>query len=236
MKKRTVNNNGITICDSIVMSVRKKRTDVRTLTAVLIAISGYIAVIMSFLGMFSLQFSAFPLIAAAFIFSAFYITLTVISKKALWIYAASILVFAGAAYKFRRTLTLGFKFVYNVIYRQSYHTDVAYYKDLEPDDERKAVTILLIFGIWLLASVIYYFTIGRPNPILPLLVTFPVVEIGLYNGIEIPIIWGMLFMVCSASLTSRPPRPRISPMNVPKIPRLVSRLGTTSANWAWPTA
>ena len=59
--------------------------------------------------------------------------------------------------------------------------------------ERDAVTTLFVFYMWLLARyVIYFFTICRPNPILPLLVTFPAIEIGLYNGIEISVFWEFL--------------------------------------------
>ena len=49
-----------------------------------------------------------------------------------------------------------------------------------------------------------------------------------------PIIWGMLSMVLAASLTSNPPRPRMRPMKVPRMPRLVKSPGITSANCAWP--
>ena len=201
MKNRSENNNnGIIICDSIVMSVRKKKTDLRLPVAVMLALCGYISVIMSFLGMFSLNYSRAALVTAVCGFSLFYIILTLTGGRALWGYAGSILVFTAAALRKRRYIREGFKFVYNIIYRKAYHTDISYYKYVEADDERKAVTILLVFGVWLLAAVIYYFTISRPNPVLPLLVTFPVIEVGLYNGIEIQVFWGMLVVAYWLSL------------------------------------
>lgn len=191
-KNRKTNANGITICDSIVMSVRKKRHDFRFPLALFIAVCGFTAVIMSFLGMFHLVYDRKSLMLAAVGFSAFYIMLTVLNRKALWVYAASAVVFAGVAYKKLGTIVEGFKFTYNVIYEQTYHTNTAYYNNLSAKNEKAAVTTMLIFAVWMLAIVIYYFTICRPNPILPLMITFPIIEIGLYNGIKMPIFWGML--------------------------------------------
>jgi len=186
------NANGISISDSIIMSVRTKRWTLRVPIMVLIAVCGFTSVIMSFLGMFPLNYNRTALAVAASCFSAFYITLTLLNKKALWVYAFSAIVFAGTAYRYLDTIIEGFKFVYNVIYKCSFNTNNDYYKFVKHKNEYHDTTVLLIFTVWLLAIVIYYFTIYRPNPILPLLVTFPIIEIGLYNGIEIPIFWGML--------------------------------------------
>lgn len=193
MKRKAIQNaNGITICDSIVMSVKRKRPNFRKLESVLIAVMGFTSVIMSFLGMFDFNFDAGKVAVAAVLFSAFYITLILIARKALWVILYSIGVFAFAAYKMIDKITNGFKFVYNIIYRDSFHTEINYYKYVKPSMEEESVTVLFIFAIWLMALVIYFFTIYRPNPILPLLVTFPVIEVGLYNGIEIPVFWGIM--------------------------------------------
>lgn len=193
MKNNNINNkNGITICDSIIMSVKNKRPYMRRLESVIIAVIGFVSVIMSFFGMFSFVYNKGAVITAAVFFSLFYITLILINRKALWIIAASLLLLTGAAVKMLDDITEGFKFVYNVIYKESLKNDINYYKYVDFDNEEKATTILLIFGIWLIAFVIYFFTIYHTNLILPLIVTFPIIEIGLYNGIAIPIFWGML--------------------------------------------
>lgn len=193
MKNNNINNkNGITICDSIIMSVKNKRPYMRRLESVIIAVIGFVSVIMSFFGMFSFVYNKGAVITAAVFFSLFYITLILINRKALWIIAASLLLLTGAAVKMLDDITEGFKFVYNVIYKESLKNDINYYKYVDFDNEEKATTILLIFGIWLIAFVVYFFTIYHTNLILPLIVTFPIIEIGLYNGIAIPIFWGML--------------------------------------------
>jgi transglutaminase domain-containing protein len=193
MKKHTVqNSNGIIIYDSIVMSVKKKRPDLRKFESVVIAVIGFVSVIMSFLGMFSFNYSVPKVVGAAVFFSVFYIALTLINRKLIWIVAASLVAFAALAFKMMERITDGFKFVYNVIYREAFHSDINYYKHVKPPMEEDSTTTLFIFGIWLIALVIYFFTIYHPNLILPLLVTFPVIEIGLYNGIKIPVFWGML--------------------------------------------
>lgn len=193
MKKHTVqNSSGIIIHDSIVMSVKKKRPDLRKFEAVVIAVIGFVSVIMSFLGMFSFNYNVPKVVGAAVFFSVFYIVLTLVNRKLLWAVAASLVAFAALAFKMIDKITDGFKFVYNVIYKESFHSDINYYKYIKPSMEEDATTTLFIFGIWLIAFVIYFFTIYHPNLILPLLVTFPVIETGLYNGIKIPIFWGIL--------------------------------------------
>ena len=68
MKRKNIqNNSGIEICDSIVMSVKKKREDLRKPAAVLIAVIGFVSVIMSFLKMFDLPLSRRLLFCQLFI-------------------------------------------------------------------------------------------------------------------------------------------------------------------------
>ncbi|MBQ8959770.1 MAG: transglutaminase domain-containing protein [Ruminococcus sp.] len=193
MKKKARNNsNGIQICDSIVMSVKKRRPNYRMAEAVIIAVIGYVSVIMSFLTMFDFTYSRTTVFVAGAIFSFVYIILSVIGKKGAWIITASLFVAMVMAYRVVDTLALGFKYVYNVIYHAAYHTDISYYKALKPRFEENSVTLFFIFMMWILAVVIYFFTIYRPNPFLPLLATFPIIEIGLYYGIEISVFWGIL--------------------------------------------
>ena len=54
-KISSVNTNGINICDSIVMSVKKRRVNLRQLESVGIALTGFVSVIMAFLSMFDFK-------------------------------------------------------------------------------------------------------------------------------------------------------------------------------------
>ena len=57
MKRKNIQNkNGITISDSIVMSVKKKHDNYRKPFSAAIALIGYISIIMAFLGMFSFNY------------------------------------------------------------------------------------------------------------------------------------------------------------------------------------
>lgn len=201
-KKVTQNNNGIMICDSIVMSVRKKRPDIRKSEAVVIAVTGFVSVIMSFLGMFDFNYNKSQFVLTAALVSLLYITVAIIGKKSLWIMLVSAAAFVGMAYKKINVLADGFRFIYNIIYSDSYHTEIHYYKSLNPLVEEESVTLFFLFCLWLLAMIIYFFTIYHPNPILPLLATFPILETGLYNGIEIPIFWGVMTIAYWLALLS----------------------------------
>ena len=193
-KKVTKNTNGIVICDSIVMSVKKKRPDLRSVEAVGIALIGYISAAMAFLTMFDFNYSRIALLLSAFVFASVYITLALIGKKGAWIAAATVIPAMLFAVRIIDYISLGYKYMYNVIYKTSFHTQISYYKHLKPDMERISLTAFFVFVMWILAIVIFIFTVYRPNAIPPLIVTFPMVEIGLYNGIKISVFWGILLV------------------------------------------
>jgi len=185
-------NNGIAICDSIVMSVKKKRINLRRPESIIIAVMGYISVIMAFLGMFEFRYEKALTVNAAVIFSGIYILISLTGKKSGWLVGLTALVGAYLIYKNSEDIVSGFQYVYNIIYKDSYHTDINYYKHMVPALEKQCTTAFFVAVEWLLALVIYYFTIAHPNPVLPLLVTFPIIEVGLFNGIELPVFWGVL--------------------------------------------
>lgn len=193
-KKKKIQQNtcGITVCDSIVMSVKKKQLNLRKLESVIIALTGYISAIMVFLRMFDLKYEHISLFISAVLFSAIYILLSLWGKKALWIITISICAAGTIIWQAIDTIAMGYKFVYNTIYQESYHTEIEYYKFLDHRLEEESVTAFLISAVWLLAVIIYIFTIYHPHPIPPLLIVFPIIEIGMYNGLEVNIFWGMM--------------------------------------------
>ncbi len=193
-KKNLQNDNGITICDSIVMSVKKKRFNMRKAEAVAIAVIGYVSAIMSFIGMFDFNFNHKSVAFSAVFFSIVYIFLALTAKKTIWIVWATFIAGCAVSYKMIDTLSMGYKYVFNVIYRKAMYTDIDYYKFLRPEFEESSVTTLFVVGTWGLAIIIYMFTVYHPNSIPPLIVTFPLIETGLYNGIEISVFWGMLLV------------------------------------------
>lgn len=191
-KRKKENNNGIAICDSIVMSVKTKKQDRRRLESVLIAVIGFAAPILAFFSMFEFDIEPAPLIAASILFSLFYITVSIIGKKGLWAYLGSVILFIALSARYLDDISLGFKYAYNTIYKTSFHTKIEYYKFLRYGLEEEKLKIFFIFAVWLLAIVIYYFTISKPNVVMPLIVTFPIIEVGLYNGVEISVFYAVL--------------------------------------------
>ncbi len=191
-KKQKQNLSGIRVCDSIVMSVKNRNINLRRIEAFIIAVVGYISTIMVFLTMFDFNYNKTPVIISAVIFSVVYILLSNLGKNALWLIIASIGGVGAIFWKMMNSITLGYKFVYNTIYKASYHTEINYYKFLDSTIEAESITTFFIFGIWVLAIIIYVFTIYHPNPLPPLLTAFPILEIGLYNGIDVSIFWGMM--------------------------------------------
>ncbi|MBO7474019.1 MAG: transglutaminase domain-containing protein [Ruminococcus sp.] len=201
-RKQTQNSNGISISDSIIMSVKHKNSNPRKPFSVIITLIGFISFIMAFLSMYALPFNKGNVLFASLCILAFYITISVIGGKTLWLYLASFLFFIFAVYKKSKLLKSGYKFVYNFIYKVTFEKDIDYFKELKPSLMIPSITAIVIFVIWFVAMVMCFFTICRPNPVLPLLVTFPLLEIGLYNGVTISPFWGMLCIAYWLALLS----------------------------------
>ncbi len=191
-KTNTTNYNGIVICDSITMSVKKKKADIRKLYAVIISVIGFVSVIASFLYMFDFNYSRSSVINAALLFSLAYITINLFKKRTMWIVGGTFLIFLYFVYKNIGDIVKGYKFVYNVIYGICHLTEVKYFKYLDYDFEEQCITTFFVFCVWLIALVVYTFTMTKPNPIPVLLVTFPLMEAGFYNGRNVPILLGIL--------------------------------------------
>ena len=112
MKRKNIqNSNGITISDSIVMSVKQKHPSMRKLFSVVITLIGMLSVIMAFLGMFHFRYEKSTVVTAFICFAALHILVAVRGQKLLGVYFISVLSFLFLAYRKSATLVMGFKFV-----------------------------------------------------------------------------------------------------------------------------
>ena len=84
MKRKNIqNSNGITISDSIVMSVKQKHPSMRKLFSVVITLIGMLSVIMAFLGMFHFRYEKSTVVTAFICFAALHILVAVRGQKLL---------------------------------------------------------------------------------------------------------------------------------------------------------
>lgn len=195
-KSKTNINSGVLINDSIILSLEKKQKNNRPFLITIIAILGFGAVINSFFSMFPLNFDVVRVYIAAILFSAIDIFISLKKGKTLWIIPAMFAVFGLAVYFVFDKIVFGYKCTYNAIYKISNYTNIDYYREVSKHKNQQldSVTIFLIAVIFLIAFIIYFFTIYKANPIAIVAVTFPVIEIGLYHGIELSVFWGILLI------------------------------------------
>ncbi len=208
MKKENLNISGIKINDSITMSVRHRHKNLRELEAIIIALCGYAGIIMFFLNTFVIPFDRQTIFVFSLLFAVIYSAVSTIRGKASWIFLVSIGIMLFGAYNYYRQIKTGFYLVFNIMYKKFTDTGINYFKSVSLIHSEQNITIFLIFAVWLLALVIFFFTIYRPNILAIIAVTFPIVEICLYYGIEVPVIWTSVIMgywfavlsVCSSDL------------------------------------
>ena len=80
-KKNKQNLNGISISDSIVMSVKRKNANYRKPYSAAIAVIGFVSILMSFLGMFKFQYDGKKLFFAAVALTAFILHCLSLAEK-----------------------------------------------------------------------------------------------------------------------------------------------------------
>lgn len=195
MKKEVKNISGIKINDSIKMSVKKKRKNFRGFEALIIAYCGFIGIIMFFLSTFDIPFDRHSVLISSIIFSAVYgIISSVKGKTALVFFPSGLLIFLVGILKYYEQIKTGFFLVFNIMYKRLTDTGINYFKSISPINSQHNITLFLIFIIWFLAFIIFFFTVYRPNILIILASTFPLIEICLYYGIEVPILWTSLMI------------------------------------------
>lgn len=194
MKKENLNLSGIKINDSITMSVRHRRKNFRELESLFIALCGYSGIILFFLNTFTIPFDSQTILIFSVIFALLYGTASTLRGKAMWIFPLTFAVMGLGAFRYYNQIKSGFCLVFNIMYKKFTDTGINYFKSVSPLHTEYNITIFLIFAVWILSAVIFFFTIYRPNILIIIAVTFPIIEICLYYGIEVPVIWTALTM------------------------------------------
>ena len=82
-------------------------------------------------------------------------------------------------------ITTGLQYFINTIYENAYHTEIAYFQIKSSISETESVSFLLCCVGGLLACFFSYFTIRRPQFLLPALLSFLLLEPGLYLGLPL---------------------------------------------------
>ncbi|MGN0677810.1 MAG: transglutaminase family protein [Ruminococcus sp.] len=192
MKKENINLSGIKINDSITMSVRHRRKNLRELESLFIALCGYSGIIMFFLNTFTIPFDIQTVLIFSVIFALLYGTATALRGKAMIIFPVTFALMGFGAFRYYSQIKSGFCLVFNIMYKKFTDTGINYFKSVSPLHTEHNITIFLIFAVWILSAVIFFFTVYRPNILVIVAVTFPIIEMCLYYGIEVPVIWTVL--------------------------------------------
>ena len=192
MKKENINLSGIKINDSITMSVRHRRKNLRELESLFIALCGYSGIIMFFLNTFTIPFDSQTVLIFSVLFALLYGTATALRGKAMIIFPVTFALMGFGAFRYYSQIKKGFCLVFSIMYKKFTDTGINYFKSVSPLHTEHNITVFLIFAVWILSAVIFFFTVYRPNILVIVAVTFPIIEMCLYYGIEVPVIWTVL--------------------------------------------
>ncbi len=176
--------NGITITDSLSLTINSTRFLNPKLILILISLSGIIGFTVSFLSLFNFDCNIKILsltIAAAFIF--FSAIFMFPSKSKLMLIPVYFLIGAGI-YRHIKSIVHGYGIFINTIAHvlKIIKPEYSYYMIPDTVDQNACVTTFLVFLFIVIISIICYNTIVKPRFIFVFCCTFPFIEIGLYFG------------------------------------------------------
>ena len=187
-KNKNKNNinitNGITITDSISLTINSTRYLNPKLILILISLSGIVGFSVSFLSLFNfncnIKLLAFSIAAAFIFFSALFMFP---SRSKFFLIPVYLLIGAGI-YRHITSIVHGYSVFINTIAHtlRIVGSEYSYYSIPQTVDQEACVTVFLIFLFIVITSIICYNTIIKPRFIFVFCCTFPFIELGLYFG------------------------------------------------------
>lgn len=187
-KKETANvydiNNGITITDSISLTINSKYWINAKLLLIITALAGTIGFTFSFLSLFEFNCDRqliYGVLAAVFLLCS---VLFILPPKVKLLLIPMYIFLAYRSYQMRTLLYIGYKeFINTIALKLKFIGEgQEYYPIDENVDPSEAVTYFLIILLIIITTIICYNTIVKPRFIFVFSVTFPFIETGLYFG------------------------------------------------------
>lgn len=194
--------SGISVENSLSIALQNKKEKTDLFFLPLLAVSGILGSIFSFLTMFHPTYTAPQLIAALVIetAAALFVTLTPnrwrIAKLLLFLCTLFI------AVVYRDAIKNGFIYLLNDIYGCVNETDMAFFQVNTAFAKQKCCTVFLVFASAIIVLLICIAVVRFHNLFLSLLATFPFVEIGFYFGFPPDYFWGALLLAFWFGMTA----------------------------------
>lgn len=189
-------DSGFQFSDAISIQLRRNSHSHRKLLLLLCNVLGFFGTIYSVLSMFS------PVCwweaIALFSICCFTLTSTLMLLPGRFHMLSPIFLLADGLMIWRKwaIFSTGAKFFYNQFYRVIHHTNLDYFEMESSIPQASSMTLFLCCCILAFSVLISQITLRQPNIFLAFFATFPLLELGLYNGIEahpIPISMAVIY-------------------------------------------
>lgn len=175
---------GITVKSTISLSVENKKSHelFRIIALFITAFLGCFGTIYGFINMFSINL--YGAISGFFfmVFFLFFASVFVMPKKGLLLLLPAFAVYEYLLSQNWELYITGFQHTVNKMFYKINDTTVDYFTVSDNISKTDSVTVFFIFSSFIMIMLICYFSISRNSSLMSIFVTFPLVEIGLYNG------------------------------------------------------
>lgn len=185
MKSNTIENSygGVKVMDNISLSLPKRNSFFDHIPLILIAFCGCFGTVNSFMTMFGIDMSAASVNFYTIFFFLVFSLIFMNQKSVAGPLIPILLVYEFLLYQKWDSYLNGLMLVCNQVYQVLYPQRGEYFRldlaEVNPDSDIK---IFIAFTIFLLTMIICCVTIMWPDFFFGFLFTFPIVEIGLYQG------------------------------------------------------
>lgn len=191
--KETNMSNGIKIVNTINFTVPKNKKAINIIPLIIIAVFGIYGTVFSFFSTFSTTVDIAAIRYYTLLFIGIFTVLFMTPRKFHLITIPAFCVYGFLLYYKWNEFIIGFKMLFNQVYSCIYPNAGRVFKIKSYKTDN--MELFLAFAIFLLAALVCYEVYVHSEFLLSFLLTFPIVEIGLYFGKSPHIIYAFMVVI-----------------------------------------
>lgn len=185
--------SGIKIVNSINMTVPKTKIFINKIPLIIDAFLGIFGLVFSFFTMFKLNINSLTMGYLTFLFFLAFTIIFMLPHKFHLACIPILILYGLLLYKKWSEFVIGYKLIFNEVYRSIYPNARKYFNIKTNNPEH--IELFCAFVIFLAAAIICYCVYVRPNFFISFIVTFPIIEAGLYYGKSPSIIYMFMLII-----------------------------------------
>lgn len=201
MKEKSIDNSSfeeIKIVNNIYLTVPETKSKFNLIPIIIVSLLGFLGTILSFFSMFEINIDMHSVMYFSMLYFVIFTILFLLPRKFHLIIIPMMAVWGLLLFKEFENFKLGYKMLFNEVYANIYPNSHEFFNIKSENPEN--IEIFLAFVIFLVAIAICVSVYFEHNFFIGFLITFSILEIGLYFGKSPNVIYAFMLIIFWVSL------------------------------------